>query len=209
MTTMTDDDVQALVTASYLALADLLEALPSGRWDTPSLCDGWRVREVAAHLTMPARYTEDAFTAELREDAFDFTRLSNRVAQRDAQLPTGELVRNLRDDVLHRWTPPGGGQSGALNHVVIHGLDITVPLAEPRCASDIAIRAVLDDLTERGGHSNFGTDIQGRSLRATDIGWSYGSGPELRGAGEDLALHLCGRTVPDGRLDGTMLTRLS
>ena len=115
MTTMTDDDIQKLVTANCLALADLLESLPSGRWDTPSLCDGWRVREVAAHLTMPARYSEDAFMAELREDAFDFTRLSNRVAQRDAQLPTRELERNLRDEVLHRWTPPGGAQRGALN----------------------------------------------------------------------------------------------
>ena len=45
------------------------------------------------------------------------------------------------------WTPPGGGYHGALNHVVIHGLDITVPLREPRRASDTAIRYVLDDLT--------------------------------------------------------------
>ena len=42
------------------------------------------------------------------------------------------------------WTPPGGGYHGALNHVVIHGLDITVPLREPRRASDTAIRYVLD-----------------------------------------------------------------
>jgi len=207
--TMTDDDVQALVAANFLALADLAEELPAGRWDTPSLCAGWRVREVVAHVTMPARYDEDRFMAELREDGFDFTRLSNRVAQRDAQLPTGELVENLRDEVLHRWTPPGGGPHGALNHVVIHGLDITVALREPRRASDHAMRAVLDDLTEGGGHGHFGTEIRGRSLYATDIGWAYGSGPQLGGAAEDLALHLCGRTVPTGRLEGEMLTKVS
>ena len=202
---MTDHELQPLVAATYVALADLLDAPAAERWDSPSLCEGWRVREVVAHLTMPARYSEDAFMAELREDAFDFTRLSNRIAGRDAELPTVELVRNLRDDTLHRWTPPGGGHQGALNHVVIHSLDITVPLGEQRRASDAAIRTVLDDLTEGGGHAHFGTDIRGRSLRAADIDWSYGSGPELSGTAADLALHICGRTIPAGRLEGVPL----
>src|SRR5213076_3249686 len=138
-------DLQPLITSTYVALADLLAALPAGKWDTASLCEGWRVREVVAHMTMPARYTEEAFMAELREDGFDFTRLSNRLASRDAPLPTTELVANLRDPGLHGWTPPGGGQSGALNHVVIHGLDITVPMGARRCATDDAMVAVLDD----------------------------------------------------------------
>src|SRR5438270_12500105 len=208
-TTMSDHDLHPLVTATYVALAELLDPLSAARWDTPSTCEGWRVREVVAHLTMPARYSEDAFMAELREDAFDFTRLSNRIASRDAKLSTGELVRNLRDEALHRWTPPGGGYHGALNHVVIHALDITVPLGEPRRASDAAIRTVLDDLTEGGGHAHFGTDIQGRRLHATDIDWSYGSGPQLSGTAADLALHICGRTVPADRLRGDALAHLS
>ncbi len=72
-----DNDLQPLVAATYVALADVLDALPAERWDIPSLCQGWRVREVVAHLTMPARYGEDAFMAELRADGFDFSRLSN------------------------------------------------------------------------------------------------------------------------------------
>ncbi len=59
--------------------------------------------------------------AELRNCDFDFSRLSNQLASRDAELPTGELVANLRSDVMHHWTPPRGGYHGALNHVVIHG----------------------------------------------------------------------------------------
>src|SRR5262249_35920103 len=155
--------------STYLALADLLSGVAEERWDTPSLCDGWRVREVVAHLTMPARYSENAFMAELREDGFDFTVLSNRIASRDAKLPNDELLRDLRAEALHDWTPPGGGAAGALNHVVIHSLDITVPLRERRVAPDTAMRVVLEDLTVGGGHANFGTDIQGRSLRADDI----------------------------------------
>jgi uncharacterized protein (TIGR03083 family) len=201
-----DDDLQPLVAAQYLSLADLLDGLALARWDTSSLCEGWRVREVVAHLTMPARYSEDAFMAELRDADFDFTRLSNHIASRDAMLPTDDLVRNMRDELMQHWTPPGGGYHGALNHVVIHGLDITVPLGEPRRSSDAAIVIVLHDLTEGGVHANFGADISGRALEATDVEWSYGSGPTLRGTAEDLALHICGRTLPAGRLDGQMLS---
>jgi uncharacterized protein (TIGR03083 family) len=206
---MTDDDLQPVVAAQYLALAELLDGLAPSRWDTPSLCEGWRVREVVAHLTMPARYGEDQFMEELRDVDFDFTRLSNRIASRDASLPTGDLVANLRDEVMQYWTPPGGGYRGALNHVVIHGLDISVPLGERRRASDSAMLVVLDDLAAGGVHANFGTDIRGRALQATDIVWSYGTGEPLRGTAEDLALHICGRTLPEGTLDGKVLTRTS
>lgn len=204
---MTEDELQALVAADYLALAELLEALPAQAWDTPSLCTEWRVREVVAHVTMAARYDETAFMAELREAQFDFPTVSNRIAARDAQLPIEELLANLRSEVLHQWQPPGGGASGALNHVVVHGLDITVPLGVARRSPDATIRVVLDDLTRGGVHEHFGTDVGGRTLTATDIDWSYGSGPPLRASAEDLVLHMCGRAVPDERLDGEVLSR--
>lgn len=188
----------AMVADTYVGLADLLAAAPAAAWDARSLCEGWRVREVVAHVTMPVRYDEDRFMAELREDGFDFTRLSNRIAARDAGLATSELVANLRDAVLHRWTPPGGGEHGALTHAVVHSLDVTVPLGAPACASKEALETVLTDLTEGGGHEHFGTDIDGVRLRATDLDWAYGSGSELAGTAADLALHLCGRAVLAG-----------
>ena len=203
---MADDaDLQPAVAAEFLALADLLDSATGARWDTPSLCAGWRVREVVAHMTMAARYPEDKFMAELRRCDFDFDRLSNEIASRDAELPASELVAGLRSDVMQHWTPPGGGWHGALNHVVIHGLDVTVPLGVPRRSPDDTIRIILDDLTTGGVQEHFGTTIEGRSLQATDLDWSYGSGPPLRGAAEDLALVLCGRTVPAARLEGEPL----
>jgi uncharacterized protein (TIGR03083 family) len=203
---MTDDqDLQPAIAAEFLALADLLEPATGAQWATPSLCEGWRVREVIAHMTMAARYSEEEFMTELRHCGFDFSRLSNQIAARDGRLPARDLVASLRADVMHHWTPPGGGVHGALNHVVIHGLDVTVPLAVPRRTPDQTIRVVLDDLTAGGVQEHFGTRIDGRSLQATDLDWSYGSGPALRGAAEDLALALCGRSVPDGRLEGEPL----
>jgi hypothetical protein len=150
---------------------------------------------VVAHLTMPIRYDQEAFMEELREDDFDFTRLSNRIATRDARLPESQLVANLRDPALHAWEPPGGGHLGALSHVVIHELDITVPLGVQRRSSDPTILAVLDLLTVDGAHEYFGTEIKGRRFVATDVDWTFGSGTEVRAPGGLLVLHLSGRSV--------------
>jgi uncharacterized protein (TIGR03083 family) len=95
---MTNDaDLQPAVAAEFLALADLLDSATEAQWDTPSLCAGWRVREVTAHMTMAARYSEEEFMAELRGCDFDFSRLSNEIAARDAratcQRTRGQLAR--------------------------------------------------------------------------------------------------------------------
>lgn len=202
---MTDDTaLQPIVAAEYLALADMLESATEADWNSPSLCEGWRVREVIAHLTMPARYDQETFMAELRARNFDFGRLSNEIAARDAQLPTEDLKENLRTDVLLHWVPPEGGYHGALNHVVIHGLDVTVPLGVERRPPDDTMRIVLDDLTAGGIHEHFGTVIAEKRLEASDLDWSSGSGPVVRGTAADLALVLCGRTIPPGRIEGDL-----
>ena len=191
---MDDIDLSRAVAAEFAALADLLGSATEAQWDTASLCEGWRVREVVAHMTMAARYSEPEFMAELGRCDFDFGRLSNKIASQDAGLPTAELVANLGSEAMRNWTPPGGGWHGALSHVVIHGLDVTVPLGVPRRSPDDAVRVILEDLTEGGGDNPFGIDLAGLSLQATDIDWSCGSGPPLRGPAEDLVLVLSGRS---------------
>src|SRR6185437_10079155 len=140
--TAEDAHLQPAVAAEFASLADLLAAASAAQWDTPSMCEGWGVREVVAHMTMAARYSEEEFMAELRRCEFDFTRLSNELAERDARMPADELVACLRSAAMQHWTPPGGGYHGALNHVVIHGLDVTVPMGASRSSSDETIRVV-------------------------------------------------------------------
>lgn len=197
--------IQPMVAAEFVALADLLESLPTAVWDSPSLCDGWRVREVVAHVTMAARYSPDQFTAELASFQFDFTALSNRVASRDAGLPIEALIADLRSEVLHQWTPPGGGWVGALNHIVVHGFDVTIPLEVGRTTPDTTMCVALDHLAGGGIHAHFGVDIAGRRLEATDLDWSHGSGEPLRGPSACLVAALSDRHLPVGRLDGRPL----
>ncbi len=202
---MTDDAaLQPIVASEYLALADVMAAAGEADWNAPSLCEGWRVREVIAHMTMAARYDQAAFMAELQARDGDFGRLSNDIAAQDAQLPTAELVANLRADTLLHWAPRGSYHD-ALNHVVIHGLDAMVPLGYRRYPPAETLQIVLDDLTAGGIHEHFGMSIVGRRLETTDLDWSYGSGSVLRGKAGDLALALCGRAVPPGRLEGDSL----
>jgi transposase len=199
---MTDTEVQSAIAAEYTALADLLGSLPSDIWGRPSLCEDWRVREVVAHVTMAARYGTDAFMEELRARNFDFDRLSNEIAAEDGALPPSRLLADLRSETLHQWVPPEGGVHGALNHAVIHSLDVSVPLGNYEITPAETMQVVLDDLTAGQIHKHFGTLIDGRRLGANDLDWAYGSGKALRASGAILALLLCGRKLSSDHFEG-------
>jgi uncharacterized protein (TIGR03083 family) len=204
------DDIRKMIEAERGALAGVLAALPAARWDEPTLCARWRVREVVAHITMPFRYSMPRFLLELARSGGRFSRLSDRIATRDAgQLSSDQLVRVLQDNLAHPWKPPGGGFAGALTHDVIHGLDITVPLGLDRPAPADTINLVLGNLATRKGMKYFGVDLSGVCLLATDIDWHYGSGSPVTGTAQTLALVLCGRKLPAGRLSGEQAARFS
>jgi uncharacterized protein (TIGR03083 family) len=159
------------IAAEYVALADLLEAADPAVWDAPSLCEGWRTREVVAHMTMPARYDSPAFMAELEASGGDFTRLSDTVAARDGALPEAGLLADLRSPVLHAWQPPGGGEEGALVHCIIHSLDIVeaVPLDRRVPAARILTVLGLVAAPGTGAPNQFGVDLNDVELRADDL----------------------------------------
>ncbi|KGH48033.1 hypothetical protein IN07_04735 [Modestobacter caceresii] len=191
-------DLQSWTARTYDGLADLLAAGPAGPWDAPSLCAGWQVRHVVAHVTMPARLSAEQFGAEMAAAGGDFTRLSDTVASRDASLPAAELLAALRSSTLHGWEPPGGGAAGALSHAVIHSLDVTVALGRPPVAPAEGVLAVLDQLTAVDG-AYFGIDLTGRRLEAADTTWSWGDGEVVRADSGHLVALLSGRMLPDGR----------
>ena len=191
-------DMQSWVGPTFDRLAELLADGPVETWDAPSLCADWQVRHVVAHVTMPARLTPEQYGAEMAAARGDFTVLSNTVASRDASLPLGVLLDQLRSPVLHAWQPPGGGAVGALSHAVVHSLDVTVALGRPAAAPGEAVVAVLDQLTAAQG-AWFGVDLTDVRLEATDTAWSWGAGPAVRADSGSLLALLSGRTLPDGR----------
>ncbi|MFE9581886.1 maleylpyruvate isomerase family mycothiol-dependent enzyme [Nocardia sp. NPDC006044] len=206
---MTDTEVRAAITAERTELAEILTGLDAESWDAPTLCRGWRVREVVAHITLPFRLSEPRFALELLRAAGGFNRLADHAAHQDAARFTAEdLLKSLWDNVAHPWHPPGYGFTGALGHDVIHGLDITVPLGLERRVPEDRLRHVLDAVNPKSVRF-FGVDLKGIQLRADDLDWRYGTGEVLSGAAQHLLLALCGRTLPDGTLHGENAQRFT
>lgn len=199
---MAEVDVRDAIAAERTELATLLGGLPAQSWDAPTLCAGWRPREVVAHMTMPFRLSRRQFALGMLAARGDFNRMADRYARRDAAaLSPGQLVSSLAGNAAHPWKPPGGGFQGALSHDVIHGLDVTVGLGLDRRVPGERLRIVLEGVKPKQV-KYFGADLHGVQLRATDLDWSYGAGTPVTGAAQDLLLVLCGRSLPPGRLSG-------
>jgi uncharacterized protein (TIGR03083 family) len=206
---MNTDDLMPLIAAERRAFGNVLAGLGEPDWDAPSLCDGWRVREVVAHMTMPFRFSTARFLGELARSRGDFARMADRVARRDAQAPVGTLLDGWRTNVDHRWKPPGGGHQGALTHDVVHGLDITIPLGIEHPVSEPALRVVLDNATSPRSQEHFGRDLTGIRLEADDLDWAFGDGEPLRGAASHLLMVLMDRRLPAGVLSGAATDRFT
>jgi uncharacterized protein (TIGR03083 family) len=209
------DTIRDMIAAQRAELAEVLAGLPGPGWDEPTLCAGWRVREVVAHITMPFRYGRGRFALELARSRGRFNEMADRVARRDAAvLSSADLTEAVRSNTGHPWKPPGGGYAGALAHDLVHGLDITVPLglavglAVPGVPEE-RLRPVLPASLDDRSVKFFGVNLDGIELRASDMDWSLGSGEPLEGAAADLLLVLCGRTLPAGRLSGQPASRFS
>ena len=202
-------DIRTATAGERTDLAELLTALAAGDWDRPSLCTGWRVREVVAHLTMAYRYSGTRVLAGILKARGNFDRFADRAARKDAaELTAAELAACVRDNIHHPWKPPAGGYRGALSHDIIHGLDITVALGIDRQVPADRMRLILDGMHPRQV-KYFGVDLTGIRLEATDLDWTYGTGSPLTGTAQDLLLVLCGRTLPPGHLTGATADRFT
>jgi uncharacterized protein (TIGR03083 family) len=202
-------EIQAEISAERRELATVFAEMDNAIWDGPTLCAGWRPREVLAHMTMPFRLSKRQFVAGMAAARGNFDRMANRYAHRvAAELTPEQLVDGLWENADFEWKPPGGGLVGALSHDVIHGLDITTAAGLERHVPFDRLRIVLDAIEPRQV-SYFGVDLDGIRLQATDVDWSYGSGAELRGPAQDLLLVLCGRTLPDGHITGEPAERFA
>ncbi|BCK66331.1 maleylpyruvate isomerase family mycothiol-dependent enzyme [Streptomyces platensis] len=195
-------DIKAAIAAERRELAAMLDGLPAGQWDAPTLCAGWRVREVVAHMSMGFRYSLPKTVAELVRAGGNLHRMTDRCARRDAAAAsTSELAGFLREHAHHPWKPPVGGIAAALGHDVVHGLDITVALGLDRRVPEDRVRLLLEKITP-GTARFFGADLRGIQLRADDLDWSFGTGTPLYGSAQDLLLVAYGRKLPPGRLHG-------
>jgi uncharacterized protein (TIGR03083 family) len=184
-----------MIAVQRRAVADVLASLDDEQWATGSLCAGWTIREVAAHLGMPFEVSTRALLWRLIKAKGNFNKVTDDYARAGATGPTARLVAALRDNAEHRFTPPGLGPEAPLTDIVVHGLDIGVPLAHtPPLPSDTANTVLGFLMTPRATRGFLPKDrVPGLHYESTDTGWSAGSGPTVAGPAASLLLTLTGR----------------
>lgn len=192
----------AAVAAGRRAIAALIESLDPDQLASPSLCAGWDVKTVAAHLISDF---EDGFwgffASGIRRGGVD--RGIDALARRRAEAPVAEIIDTLRRRADHRLSPPVTGPRAGLTDVLVHGADIRIPLAIPHRADPEHVAWALDFLTSRRQFGFFPRGrLRGIALIDEDTGRTWGTGEALVGTGESLMLAACGRDVAFDQLSG-------
>ena len=200
------EDQYVVATANRVLAADMFAGLSGAQWRTPSLCAGWTVREVAAHLVPPAGgFTIGRLVWQVIRFRGDLDRMVDETTRRQAQRPVGELVGDLRARASMRLSPPVVGAAGPMTDTAIHLRDAARPLGlddvNPQPA---AWRPVLEFLVSKPATRGFlpSGRVAGLRLTTTDQAWSWGDGAEVRGTSEAVALAVAGRDVVLPELDG-------
>jgi uncharacterized protein (TIGR03083 family) len=202
------DDVWQTIDAERSSLADLLEDLSPAEWATPSLCDAWRVGDVAAHLTLAHMSPLEAAIGAVRARG-SFDGMIRDTALRAASLPRVECPRRLRAMVGSRRTAPFVTPTEPLLDVLVHGQDIAVPLGRNRPMPTDAAVVAAARVWDTGFPFRARRRLQGFRLTATDTDWTVGSGLPVEGPIAALLLLVTGREAALDRLDGEGAHRLS
>ncbi len=174
-------DVEAIyqiATANRLLAADMFADLTPEQWRTPSLCAGWTVREVAAHLLEPLETKVDVLKllAYLVRYRGSLDRMVDETTRKVAARPTDELVTGLRERASTRLRPPVIGPLGPMTDTGIHLRDAARPLGLDVCPPPASWRPALDFLVSKPASRGF--------IPATDSSACASSPPTRTGSTE-------------------------
>jgi uncharacterized protein (TIGR03083 family) len=195
------DELWRTIDAERAGLADLVEDLSPAEWGTPSLCDAWRVGDVAAHLTLAHMGFRAAVVAAVRARG-SFDGMIRDTALRAASLPPAEYARRLRAMVGSRRTAPFLTPMEPLIDVLVHGQDIAIPLGRTRPMPTTAAAAAAQRAWDVGFPFRARKRLAGFRLAATDVDWTVGSGAPIEGPISALLLLVTGRDAALDELTG-------
>ena len=201
---MNRDQVWEAIDAQRMTVADLLEGLSADDWQQPSLCAGWTIRDVAAHLTLQQIGPGSAIAMMIRWRGSLEQTIHDTACQRASVLPTGRIIAEIRATAGSRRHTIGVSYLETLTDILVHGQDIAIALGRsltmpPRAAAVAASRVLSmrwpPPLPAAGKMAGF-------RLTATDTSWAAGEGPEVRGPMGALLLVCAGRLAALPQLAG-------
>ncbi|MFE0021608.1 maleylpyruvate isomerase family mycothiol-dependent enzyme [Amycolatopsis sp. NPDC059021] len=201
-------DIKRLARDERLDFAAFLETLTPEQWDAPTLCEGWSVRDVVAHVISYDELTPRDLVRRFAKGRFTPGKVNSVGVTEYVRRGPDELVALLRKYAEPRGLTAGFGGGIALTDCLVHQQDIRRPLGLPRTIPGErllpALRLALFAPVIRGFWQ-----IRGVRLVATDLDWSAGSGPVVQGPAEACLMALAGRRGVAGELSGPGQAKLA
>jgi len=184
----------AAIAGRRRALAQLVEGRPDEDWERPSLCTEWRIRDVVAHVALtPHSPTVGAILLAAVRARGDFDRVNRDMARAYAARPPAELVADLRESADSRRKPAITTLDNLLFDVLVHVQDVALPLGVECPPPPAAAREGVERVWRMGWPFWAKRKLRGLRLEATDVDWTVGDGPVVRGPAQALLLLLTGR----------------
>lgn len=201
---MNTSEIADAIAAERLSLADLLETLTPQQLGTPSLCAGWTVHHVAAHLTTLFNVTMPQMTLRIARHRLSFDKAVNDLTNELSRRPIEQISAELRVNASNAKHPPSAPLA-PLADVIVHGEDIRRPLGVRRDVPFASTSAAMSFVT--GGRARGflpGSRIRGLRFQATDGDGVWGTGQLIHGPALSLLLAAMGRRVALGDLGGAV-----
>jgi uncharacterized protein (TIGR03083 family) len=197
-------------------LRSLLEELTDAQWETSSLCNGWTVHDIVAHITGVSATTPGDMLRSAPYLVGGYSRLvdhgNESFVGRRRQLTHRELLAEYVEVMgLDQGAKPtrifGRAYtrlvpSQGLADAVIHQQDIRRPLELPRTIPAERLEVALDRVLASRFVFHGYKRARGLQFQATDIDLRRGAGPSVRGAAEALLMAVSGRTASLAELSG-------
>jgi uncharacterized protein (TIGR03083 family) len=187
-------DIWTTIAAERGALADDLANLTPAQWDTPSLCSGWTVRDIVAHLSATASLNPGSFFFNMAKAGFNFDRFANGQIDKHRGADPAATLSEFRG-LQNSTSAPPGPKTSWLGEVVVHGEDLRRPLGISHIYPPDAVREVIDFY--KGSNMLIGSRkrVAGLALKATDDDWQHGEGEAVEGPLLSLLLAMTGRAA--------------
>lgn len=199
-----EDEVYAAAARNRLRIADMLDGLTEQQWSAPTLCTGWSVRHVAAHLLQHVFVGFGRFFVAALRHRGDTDATVDHFARRLARREPEEIVALLREHAHDRVHPPRVGPWGPFTETCVHLRDIARPLGLDADAPREDWALLIDYLvSDRVAPALVPTGrADGLAFAATDVPLEFGTGPLVTGTAEALGMALCGRAAALTDLSG-------
>jgi len=185
-------DLMPMVHAERHALADYLDTLTPEQWTSATWCDKWNVQELVGHLTAAGNITAPHFFAGFVKKGFSFDKFVDGDLRTYAA-GTPADVRARFEKILDSNRKPPGPAYVALGEVMVHGEDIRRPLGAKGEHSAEHLTTLAELYKKTGAPLRAKKRLEGLRLEATDVDWSTGDGPAIKGPCMSLILAMVGR----------------